>query len=112
MAAHRLFIGADTGNGYEHFMEELRPRGENARVCVLRGAIGTERHLILERLAQDWQRRGRAVTCYADAGDAGALPQCERCGHVKHFVNLRAGGLRNAPARVGGKCVHIPAAAF
>ena len=73
MAAHRLFIGADTGNGYEHFMEELRPRGENARVCVLRGAIGTERHLILERLAQDWQRRGRAVTCYADAGDAGRL---------------------------------------
>ena len=73
MAARMVLIGADTGNGYEHFTADLRPDGKDARVCILRGAIGTGRHLILERLAQDWERRGRAVTRYADAGDGGRL---------------------------------------
>ena len=67
MADRVYFIGANTGRGYEHFLPELRPRGEGARVCVVRGAAGTGRHLLLDALAEDWKARGREVIRYAGA---------------------------------------------
>lgn len=71
MAGERYFAGANTARGYEHFLDELRPAG--ARVCVLRGALGTGRHAVIARLAAEWEAAGREVTRYADPEDAGRL---------------------------------------
>lgn len=67
------FAGANTGRGYEQFLRELRPRQAGARVCVLRGAPGTARRQLLQRLAREWQRQGRAVCCHAGAEGGDSL---------------------------------------
>lgn len=71
MALRGIFIGANTGRGYEHFMEELRPAW--ARVCVVRGPVGAGRHLLLARLAEAWEAEGREVTRYCDPEDGTRL---------------------------------------
>lgn len=73
MAARVYFAGANTGRGYEHFLEELRPRGEAARICVVRGADGAGRDALLRALAQDWQGQGRTVECWLNAVDSRRL---------------------------------------
>lgn len=67
MAERVYFIGANTGRGYEHHLAELRPREALARVCVVRGAMGTGRHLLLDALADRWESQGRPVTRFAGA---------------------------------------------
>ena len=71
--AQAYFAGVHTGRGYEHFLEQLRPEGEGTRVCVVRGALGTGREVLLGRLADTWTRMGRAVTRYEGAEGDGRL---------------------------------------
>ena len=73
MAGTTYFAGGNTGKGYEHFLRELRPRAEAARVCVVRGAVGTGRHMVLAALAADWEAQGRPVLRYESAEGAGRL---------------------------------------
>jgi len=67
MAAQTYFAGMHTGRGYEQYWEELLPKGEDARLCLVRGAAGTGRHALIGRLADLWQQQGREVLCLADA---------------------------------------------
>lgn len=73
MAGEKYFAGANTVRGYEHFLHELRPEKTGARVCVLRGPLGTGRHTLISRLAAEWEAAGREVIRYADPEDAGRL---------------------------------------
>ena len=73
MAEFAYFACANTGKGYEHFLRELRPASDDARVCVVRGAAGTGRHMVLAALAADWEARGREVIRYGGAEETGRL---------------------------------------
>ena len=69
MAARSYFSGGNTGRGYEHFLEELLPRGADARVCIVRGAMGTGTHLLLQRAAETWEHQGREVVRFYSGAD-------------------------------------------
>ena len=69
-----LYAGSYTGCGFEHFYQEWLPRGEGARVCLLKGAPGTGKGAMLQTLAAAWERQGRQVTVFASAREPG-LPE-------------------------------------
>ncbi|MBQ9298925.1 MAG: hypothetical protein IJ214_00275, partial [Clostridia bacterium] len=73
MAVYTYFGGGNTGKGYEHFLRELRPRQEDARVCIVRGAVGTGRHMALAAAAAEWEKQGRNVIRYEGAEEPGHL---------------------------------------
>ena len=73
MAGYTYFAGGNTGKGYEHFLRELRPREDAARVCVVRGAAGAGRELVLNALADEWEKQGRQVIRYEGAEEQGHL---------------------------------------
>ena len=60
-----FFAAANTGNGYEHFLQDLPIRGQQARVCLIKG----DAQALLLKIAEAWQAQGRDITCYTGAGD-------------------------------------------
>lgn len=70
MTACDFFAGANTARGYECFAEDYLPRGEGARVCLLRGGAGLDAAALLEKAAARWQTQGRGVRRLAGAGEA------------------------------------------
>ena len=90
------WIGADTANGYEHFIADWRPAGRDARVCVVRGAIGVGRHRLLNALAEDWTRQGRAVTRFAGT-DGPERAAAVLCGDWAVFDGAAMRGLDAEP---------------
>ena len=48
----------------------------------------------------------------ADTRYTGALMQSQCSGNIQDFIHTGPGGLGHAAARIGGKCVQIPAGAF
>ena len=65
-----------------------------------------------EHEAKVVQKLGGRTERGMHVGDAGPLPQRDCRRHVQHLVHLRARGLADAPARIGGKRLQIAPRAF
>ena len=58
------------------------------------------------------QQLGAGAKGAADARHSGPLMQCQCSRNIQHFVHRCLCRLRHAAARIGGKCVQIPARTF
>ena len=65
-----------------------------------------------EHQAQTVQQFRAGTKGAADARHSGPLMQCQCSRNIQHFVHRCLCRLRHAAARIGGKCVQIPAGAF
>ena len=87
---------------------ECHVHGGRAAVPVWAGVQANAR----EEQPQTVQELGRGAKGRAHAGHTRSLPQCEGGGHVLDQVDVGAGGLREAAARVGRERLEVAAAAL
>ena len=85
----------------------------------LLGRDGQRRHMVMpagrtavrsqprEHQSQAIEQLRTRAECAADARHAGPLVECDGGGDIRYFIDLRLGGLRHAPARVGGQRLQI-----
>lgn len=73
MTAQRYFPGSNTRRGFVGYFQDLLPRGEQARIFLIKGGPGCGKSTLMRAAAQRWEAQGQAVTYYLCASDPDSL---------------------------------------
>lgn len=73
MAARSYFPGSNTCRGFHGYFEEILPREETQRACIIKGGPGVGKSTLMKRVGAAWEKQGRQVEYYWCSGDPDSL---------------------------------------